>query len=251
MKRRTQQSSIGSAARAILGGAIAIAVVSLVLPLSHFGLAAATFDEATRTWSSLGNALIGLDVTMVRQNAFVLLREAEWSVAIIDHGATRTSIGFGLYNFISRGRMATIKDALAFYGVPLTTRQRRLVNPCKPLSELGTDRSITIQSDPWQHGVASWYGPGFQGQLAASGDIYNMYERTAAHKTLPLGSIVRVVAQRTGASTIVRINDRGPYIPGRIIDLSYSAKEALGVGDVAAVYLERIDPTALDAPCGI
>jgi rare lipoprotein A len=76
-----------------------------------------------------------------------------------------------------------------------------------------------------------------------------MYDRTAAHKTLPLQSLVRVVAQRTGNSTIVRINDRGPYVGGRIIDLSHRAKELLGAGDLAAVYIERLDPTASDVSC--
>jgi len=77
-----------------------------------------------------------------------------------------------------------------------------------------------------------------------------MYDRTAAHKTLPLQSLVRVVSQRTGTSIVVRINDRGPYVGGRIIDLSHRAKELLGMeGGLAAVYIERLEPSALDTPC--
>ena len=85
--------------------------------------------------------------------------------------------------------------------------------------------------------------------MAASGEIYDMYGQTAAHRTLPLQSSVRVVSQRTGNNVVVRINDRGPYVAGRIIDLSYQSKELLGMDDLMAVYLERIDPTALDHPC--
>jgi rare lipoprotein A len=66
---------------------------------------------------------------------------------------------------------------------------------------------------------------------------------------LPLQSLVRVVSQRTGRSIVVRINDRGPYVGGRIIDMSLYSKQELGMGDLAAVYLERIDPSALDVPC--
>jgi rare lipoprotein A len=66
---------------------------------------------------------------------------------------------------------------------------------------------------------------------------------------LPLQSLVRVVSQRTAASVVVRINDRGPYVDGRIIDLSRRAMDDLGRADLAAVYLERLDPYALDNPC--
>lgn len=76
-----------------------------------------------------------------------------------------------------------------------------------------------------------------------------MYEVTAAHKTLPMQSWVRVINRRTGKSVVVRINDRGPYIPGRIIDLSYESKQVMGMQDIASVYLERIDPEALSGDC--
>jgi len=117
------------------------------------------------------------------------------------------------------------------------------------LDLLHRDEDIVVQPDPVQHGVASWYGPGFNGRLAASGEIYNMYDMTAAHRTLPLQSLVRVVSQRTGTSVVVRINDRGPYVGGRIIDMSRRAMDALGAEDLAAVYLEVIDPQALDGVC--
>ena len=78
-------------------------------------------------------------------------------------------------------------------------------------------------------GIASWYGPGFHGRRTASGEFYNMYDLTAAHKTLPLGTYVKVINLENGKSVIVRINDRGPFVPGRIIDLSYSAAKRLGM----------------------
>ena len=80
---------------------------------------------------------------------------------------------------------------------------------------------------PYQVGTASWYGSYFDGRTTASGEPYNMYELTAAHPTLPLGSWVRVTNLHNGRRVYVRINDRGPIVPGRIIDLSYGAAEAL------------------------
>ncbi len=80
-----------------------------------------------------------------------------------------------------------------------------------------------------QVGIASWYGPGFHGKRTANGEIYDMYAMTAAHKTLPFNTIVRVVDLDTGRSVVVRINDRGPFVPGRIIDLSYAAAKELGI----------------------
>ena len=96
----------------------------------------------------------------------------------------------------------------------------------------------------YQVGIASWYGPGFHGKATASGEPYDMYAFTAAHKTLPFGTVVRVVDLDTGRSVVVRINDRGPFVPGRIIDLSYAAAEALGILDrgtarVGLVVLRR------------
>lgn len=79
--------------------------------------------------------------------------------------------------------------------------------------------------------VASWYGPGFHGRLTANGEVYNQYELTAAHKSLPFGTRVRVTNLKNDRQVIVRINDRGPFIEGREIDLSYQAAAALGMVD--------------------
>jgi rare lipoprotein A len=80
---------------------------------------------------------------------------------------------------------------------------------------------------PYQVGTASWYGEYFEGRATASGEPFHMYDLTAAHPTLPLGTWVRVTNLTNGRKISVRINDRGPIIPGRIIDLSYSAAQAL------------------------
>lgn len=80
-----------------------------------------------------------------------------------------------------------------------------------------------------QTGLASWYGPGFHGKTTSSKEIFNMYDLTAAHRTLPFGTHVMVTNLDNGKSAIVRINDRGPFIKGRIIDLSYAAANMLGM----------------------
>ena len=93
-----------------------------------------------------------------------------------------------------------------------------------------------------QYGLASWYGPGFHGKRTASGEIFNMYKLTAAHNFLPFGTIVEVTNLTNGKKVRVRINDRGPSIKGRIIDLSYAAAkkiDLIGPG-VAKVRLRVI-----------
>lgn len=80
-----------------------------------------------------------------------------------------------------------------------------------------------------QCGGASWYGPGFHGKKAASGQVFDQNAMTAAHRSLPFGTAVRVTDQRTGKSIDVTINDRGPFHKGRIIDLSKAAATQLGI----------------------
>jgi len=85
----------------------------------------------------------------------------------------------------------------------------------------------THHKQPYQLGTASWYGENFEGRTTASGEPYKMHDLTAAHPTLPLGSWVRVTNLHNGRMVFVRINDRGPITPGRIIDLSYGAAAVL------------------------
>ncbi|WP_295802783.1 septal ring lytic transglycosylase RlpA family protein [uncultured Microbulbifer sp.] len=98
-----------------------------------------------------------------------------------------------------------------------------------------------------ERGQASWYGTKFHGRKTANGEVYNMYAMSAAHKTLPLPSYAKVTNLDNGRSVIVRVNDRGPFVPGRIIDLSYTAAQKLGYIDrgVARVVVEALDPEVL------
>lgn len=102
-------------------------------------------------------------------------------------------------------------------------------------------------SEKWvEKGVASWYGNAFHGKRTASGEVFNQFGMTAAHKTLPIPSYVRVKNVRNGREVIVRINDRGPFHPGRVIDLSYAAAQKLGsVNQPANVVIEPIDPDSV------
>jgi rare lipoprotein A len=125
--------------------------------------------------------------------------------------------------------------------------------PAEPGDKNATPSSPTpqsIASNPsserqdatgWQEsGLASWYGPRFHGKRTASGERFDTNELTAAHKTLPFGTRVRVKSQVNGKEVVVRINDRGPFITGRIIDLSQAAAQALGLTGVKQVTLERL-----------
>jgi rare lipoprotein A len=98
-------------------------------------------------------------------------------------------------------------------------------------------------------GRASWYGPPYHNRRGSNGEVYNMHAMTAAHRTLPLGSIVRVTNTKTGHSTLVRITDRGPFIPGRVLDLSLAAARKIDVyaPGVAEVKVEVMQtPAPLD-----
>ena len=89
-------------------------------------------------------------------------------------------------------------------------------------------------------GAASWYGPGFHGRLTANGERFNTHALTAAHRTLPFGAQVLVTNKTNGRSVVVRINDRGPFVGGRVIDLSKASARAIGVSGVAKVSLTRV-----------
>jgi rare lipoprotein A len=99
-------------------------------------------------------------------------------------------------------------------------------------------------------GQASWYGPPYHNRVGSNGEVYNMHAMTAAHRTLPLGSIVRVTNLKTGSTALVRITDRGPFIVGRVLDLSLAAARKLdvylpGVAEVKVDVMET--PAPLDA----
>ena len=91
-----------------------------------------------------------------------------------------------------------------------------------------------------QVGLASWYGPGFHGKKTASGDRFSVHSLTAAHKTIKLGTKVKVTNLNNNKSVVVLINDRGPFVRGRILDLSPAAKRILDMGGTAKVHIEII-----------
>jgi rare lipoprotein A len=99
-------------------------------------------------------------------------------------------------------------------------------------------------NEPYQVGKASWYGGLFQGKATASGEDYNMFDFTAAHRELPLGTFVKVTNLKNLKSVIVRINDRGPVTPGRIIDLSFSAARSLEMhqNGLQKVRIDVVEP---------
>lgn len=128
----------------------------------------------------------------------------------------------------------------------------------EPLSRYGNPATYTVNGETYhvlkssegfaQRGEASWYGTKFHGKNTSSGEPYDMYAMTAAHKTLPLPTYVEVTRTDTGKKLIVKVNDRGPFYPGRIIDLSYAAAHKLGIAGsgTAPVEIRAIDTSALD-----
>jgi rare lipoprotein A len=107
-----------------------------------------------------------------------------------------------------------------------------------------TKASPTARIKHWfETGQASWYGLKFQGHKTATGEKFDMNTFTCAHRSLPLGSWLRVTNLRNRKSVLVRVNDRGPMVDDRIVDLSYAAAHAVGIGGVAKVKLERVNLT--------
>lgn len=151
-------------------------------------------------------------------------------------------------------RLADTTNDLAKDALQATNRLRRLIGNASPLTEIanlpsrsGVSRSVA--NLPQQiasnirltfQGIASFYGQGFHGRPTATGERFNSEAMTAAHRSLPFGTRVRVTNTRNGRSVIVRINDRGPYIRGRVIDLSTGAARVLGMigSGIAPVRIE-------------
>jgi rare lipoprotein A len=107
--------------------------------------------------------------------------------------------------------------------------QRLEATPAPNRSDQNTTEALkqTGKAKAYQIGTASWYGDDFDGKPTASGEPYDMYDMTAASLTIPLGTYVRVTNLHNGRAVIVKVNDRGPVVPGRILDVSYGAAQAL------------------------
>jgi len=137
----------------------------------------------------------------------------------------------------SPSSLASIPDA-----TPRAEPLHRFAN--RPYEVFGKKYVPLASLQPYkQRGVASWYGKRFHGQKTASGETYDMYAMTAAHPTLPIPSYARVTSVKTGRQVVVRINDRGPFHGGRIIDLSKSAASQIGL---VARGSGRVDLALLD-----
>ena len=118
-----------------------------------------------------------------------------------------------------------------------------LINPISYMHQFNLFAQTSgSHSEFSETGVASWYGPGFNGRKTASGERFNTNDYPAAHKTLPFNTLLKVTNVENGKSTIVRVNDRGPYAHGRIIDLSYAAKRDLEMGGLATVKIQIYYP---------
>lgn len=132
--------------------------------------------------------------------------------------------------------LAAIPDA-----VPRDEPYHRFAN--RPYTVFGRTYAPVVNDDPMaEHGLASWYGRMFHGRKTASGEVYDMFAMTAAHKTLPIPSFARVTNLKSGQSVVVRVNDRGPFHEGRVIDLSYAAAVKLGIAGPGSgpVQVERV-----------
>lgn len=146
-----------------------------------------------------------------------------------------------LTTIIACGTIATPIDAQAI------SVSSFIKNPIKQKTEWETkfEQKILTYNVPLAsiRGQASWYGPGFFGNKTANGEIYRPGTMTAAHPSLPFGTRVRVTNLNNGRSTVVRINDRGPYVGGRIIDLSETAAESIGMksSGVAPVKIQILN----------
>jgi len=152
-----------------------------------------------------------------------LLKFATIFIFIIVFFTSCSTRGSGVYR-----AKPVIDDDFSSYDVPITSKKKYSHPTMRPY----TVRGVTYYPTPVNigdtfRGRASWYGPDFHGKLTSNGEKYNMYDMTAAHKTLPMNTILEVTNRRNGKKTIVRINDRGPFVASRIIDLSKMAAREL------------------------
>jgi len=155
-----------------------------------------------------------------------------------------TLVGVG-----SPGPSLTSADGINFDEIPDAIPQAefksRSGNPETYVIEGVTYRVMDTSDGYREEGIASWYGGYFHGRRTSSGDVYDMYLMTAAHTSLPLPTYVRVTNLDNGRSVVLRVNDRGPFVDDRIIDLSFAAATKLGMADQGTAEVEVV---ALDPP---
>ncbi len=149
----------------------------------------------------------------------------------------------------SPGPSLTSADGLDFEAIPDAVPREELKsrsgNPETYVIDGTTYRVMDTSAGYREEGIASWYGGYFHGRTTSSGDVYDMYLMTAAHKSLPLPTYVRVTNLANARSVVLRVNDRGPFVEDRIIDLSFAAATKLGMADIGTA---RVEVVALDPP---
>jgi rare lipoprotein A len=167
-------------------------------------------------------------------------------VVIIFSGCTTKN---GSYSYQPKSSQKYPSEQLAMAPSNVYKKNGELHATMRPYTVFGKEYYPTVVrvGDTFS-GIASWYGNDFHGKTTSNGEAYDMYSMTAAHKTLPMNTVVRVTNTMNNAQTIVRINDRGPFVESRIIDLSYAAAEKVGVSQkgTAPVTLEVLgfEPSA-------
>ena len=199
--------------------------------LNQLNLAGINAGTITVSWKAGGEPISSKNVTSKQSNSDRYLIKVNSALLVEINAQTKLP--------------DTTKD-LAKDALQATNRLRRLLGNAPPLGEISgkpvppkMPQAVLLPKLPKQisvgpvrislSGMASWYGPGFHGNRSASGERYNQNALTAAHRSLPFGTKVRVTNTRTGHSVVVRINDRGPHVRGRILDLSAAAARMLGV----------------------
>jgi rare lipoprotein A len=153
--------------------------------------------------------------------------------------------------YLDDGPPETVPENLAHVpdAIPRDEPFHRFAN--RPYTVFGQTYVPVVNKDASrQRGLASWYGKKFHGQKTSSGEVYDMFAMTAAHKTFPIPSYARVTNVKNGLSVVVRINDRGPFHPGRVIDLSYAAAAKIGIlaAGSGLVEVERVFEVGLSGP---
>ncbi|MEM6448957.1 MAG: septal ring lytic transglycosylase RlpA family protein [Cyanobacteria bacterium P01_D01_bin.105] len=195
------------------------------------GGAAGTVQDPVIRASSLGEKLG--DETIEADDISVRWHEES-------DGYIVTLAGDDLVELDSRTVLPDTTEDVAEDALQVTNRLRRLLGDAEPVSEIEglpePEPEPVAAAEPQQVAIvssnvgnASWYGPGFHGRMSANGEIFNQNALTAAHRTLPFGTYVRVTNLYNGAAVTVRINDRGPYAGDRIIDLSAAAADVIGL----------------------
>ena len=144
----------------------------------------------------------------------------------------------GLRKHLGRASLVGLTLALAFLSAGCQRHRVRITPPISPPRPAPAPPAPTIPVARYEEGIASWYGHPYHGRRTANGEVYDMYKISAAHRTLPFNTRVRVYDRENGREVEVRINDRGPFVEGRIIDLSYAAAQVIRMEGIAPVRLE-------------